>query len=73
MKKLYRRLLDICYENKLHHLGSYFSCLHIIDDIYKNKNKDDIFILSNEHAVVEIYVVLEKNYGIDAKDILDQK
>ena len=44
MKKLYRRLLDICYENKLHHLGSYFSCLHIIDEIYKNKKDDDIFI-----------------------------
>ena len=56
MKKLYRRLLDICYENKLHHLGSYFSCLHIIDDIYKNKGKDDIFILSNGHAVVALYV-----------------
>tara|TARA_R100000908_G_C3723087_1_gene125133 strand:- start:32 stop:655 length:624 start_codon:yes stop_codon:yes gene_type:complete len=71
MKKLYRRLLDICYENKLHHLGSYFSCLHIIDDIYKNKNKDDIFILSNGHAVVALYVVLEKYYGLDAQKLLD--
>ena len=59
MKKLYRRLLDICYENKLHHLGSYFSCLHIIDSIYKNKEQDDIFILSNGHAVVALYVILE--------------
>jgi len=72
MKKLYRRLLDICYENKLHHLGSYFSCLHIIDDIYKKKNKDDIFILSNGHAVVALYVVLEKYYGLDAQKLLDK-
>ena len=64
MKKLYRRLLDICYENKLHHLGSYFSCLQIIDEIYRNKNEDDIFILSNGHAVVALYVVLEKYYGL---------
>ena len=72
MKKLYRRLLDICYENKLHHLGSYFSCLHIIDEIYRTKNEDDIFILSNGHAVVALYVVLEKYYGLDAQELLDK-
>ncbi len=72
MKQLYRRLLDICYENKLHHLGSYFSCLHIIDDIYKKKNKDDIFILSNGHAVVALYVILEKYHGLDAQKLLDK-
>ena len=69
MKKLYRRLLDICYENKLHHLGSYFSCLHIIDEIYKNKKDDDFFILSSGHSVVALYVVLEKYYGLDAVEL----
>ncbi len=69
MKKLYRRLLDVCYENKLHHLGSYFSCLHIIDEIYKNKKDDDIFILSSGHSVVALYVVLEKYYGLDAVEL----
>ena len=72
MKKLYRRLLDICYENKLHHLGSYFSCIHIINDIYRNKNEDDIFILSNGHAVVALYVVLEKYHGLDAQELLEK-
>ena len=72
MNKLYRRLLDICYENKLHHLGSYFSCLHIIDDIYKNKKEDDIFILSNGHAVVALYVILEEYYGLNAQELLDK-
>ena len=72
MKKLYRRLLDICYENKLHHLGSYFSCLHIIDDIYKNKKEEDIFILSNGHAVVALYVILEEYYGLNAQELLDK-
>ena len=72
MKKLYRRLLDICYENKLHHLGSYFSCLHIIDSIYRNKEQDDIFILSNGHAVVALYVVLEQYHGLDAQELLEK-
>lgn len=72
MENLYRRLLDICYQNKLHHLGSYFSSLHILDEIYKNMNKDDIFILSNGHAVVALYVILEKYYGLDAQELLDK-
>ena len=69
-KKLHKRLLNICFENKLHHLGSYFSCLDIIDNIYKNMNKDDIFILSNGHAAVAQYVVLEKYFGFDAEKLL---
>jgi len=69
MKELYKRLLDICYERQLHHLGSYFSALQIIDEIYSQKNEDDIFILSNGHAVVALYVVLEKYYGLDAVEL----
>ena len=69
-KKLHKRLLNICFENKLRHLGSYFSCLDIIDNIYKNMNKDDIFILSNGHAAVAQYVVLEKYFGFDAEKLL---
>ena len=69
MKELYKRLLDICYERQLHHLGSYFSALQIIDEIYSQKNDDDIFILSNGHAVVSLYVVLEKYYGLDAVEL----
>ena len=69
MKELYKRLLDICYERQLHHLGSYFSALQIIDEIYSQKEDDDIFILSNGHAVVALYVILEKYYGLDAVEL----
>ena len=69
MKELYKRLLDICYERQLHHLGSYFSALQIIDEIYSQKDDDDIFILSNGHAVVALYVILEKYYGLDAVEL----
>ena len=69
MKELYKRLLDICYERQLHHLGSYFSASQIIDEIYSQKKDDDIFILSNGHAVVALYVVLEKYYGLDAVEL----
>ena len=69
MKDLYKRLLNICYERQLHHLGSYSSALQIIDQIYSEMDKDDIFILSNGHAVVALYVILEKYYGLDAVEL----
>ena len=78
-KDLYKRLLDICYDRQLHHLGSYFSALQIIDEIYaeitlrkRRLDKDDIFILSNGHAVVALYAVLEKYYGLDAGELHDK-
>ena len=67
MEKLRQRILDIAYNNKLSHLGSYFSSLEIIDEIYNKINKDDIFILSSGHAALALYVCLEKYYGLDAE------
>lgn len=67
MKKLKKRLVEIAYKNKLGHLGSYFSSLQIIDDIYSKMDEDDIFILSSGHAALALYVVLEKYKGVDAE------
>jgi transketolase len=73
LKDLKRRVLDISYKYKLSHLGSYFSSLKIIDDIYSKMDKaNDIFILSSGHAAIALYVVLEKYYGISA-DMLFEK
>lgn len=66
------RLLEISYKNKLHHLGSYFSSLQIIDDIYSKMDSNDIFVLSNGHAVAALYVVLEKYYGFDAQELIEK-
>ena len=66
-KTLHKRLLDVCYKKQLHHLGSYFSSLDLIDDIYSKMKEDDIFILSAGHSVVALYVVLEKYFGHDAE------
>lgn len=65
--KLFERILDIAYENKLSHLGSYFSSVGIIDEIYGLMEKDDIFILSSGHCALALYVVLEKHKSIDAE------
>ena len=67
MSYLKNRIFEIAYKNKLCHLGSYLSSVDIIDDIYKNMNDEDIFILSSGHAALALYVCLEKYYGFDAE------
>ena len=69
---LKKRVLDISYNNRLSHLGSYFSALDIIDKIHSDMNDSDIFILSSGHAAVALYAVIEKYYGVDA-DMLFKK
>lgn len=61
-KTLRTRILDISYQSKFSHLGSCLSSVDLIDAIYKTKKKNEKFILSNGHAGIAWYVVLEK-YG----------
>lgn len=69
MVSLKRRIIEIAYKHKLGHLGSYLSSVEIIDNIYRDMNKDDIFILSSGHASLALYVVLEKYFGFDAEQL----
>lgn len=57
------RLLDQCYKYSCHHLGSAFSTLPILEEIYKGIKPEDRFILSNGHAANALYVVLEHFRG----------
>ena len=66
-KDLKRRIIEIAYKHKLGHLGSYMSCVDTINHIFTIKNPEDIFILSNGHAALAQYVVLEKFHGHDAE------
>jgi transketolase len=72
MKELRKRLVEIAYKNKLGHLGSYFSSLEIIDEIYSKMDKDDIFILSSGHAALALYVCLEKYKGVNAEMLFEK-
>jgi transketolase len=69
MENLKHLILDIAYKYKLSHLGSYFSSVDIIDDIYAKKNKDDIFILSCGHAALALYACNQKYHGINAEEM----
>jgi transketolase len=69
IENLKRRILEIAYKNKLSHLGSYFSCIDIIDNIYSQMQQEDIFILSCGHAALALYVCNEKYHGINAEEM----
>ena len=69
MVNLKKRILEIAYKHKLGHLGSYLSAADIVDEIYKNKNPEDIFILSSGHAALALYAALEKYEGKDAEEL----
>ena len=68
--KLHKRLLKLLYDHQEEHVGSCFTCLDIIDEIFAKKKEDDIFVLSNGHAAYALYCVLEKYYDhVDADDL----
>ena len=70
MTTLEQRLIDITYQEKLSHLSSTLSALPIIEEIYAQRKDDEVFILSNGHAGLALYVVLEKYYGVDPVELL---
>lgn len=68
---LHKRLLKLLYEHNEEHVGSCFSCIDIIDNIFKTKSENDIFILSNGHAAYAMYSVLDKYHDhIDADELV---
>lgn len=71
-KKIQKRILDISYKNKLSHLGSCFSTLPILIEIFNNKKDDDIFVLSSGHSGLALYAVLEHFHSMDAEKLFDR-
>jgi transketolase len=72
IKKLQKRIIDISFKLNLGHLGSCLSTLPILLEIYENKNKEDIFILSNGHAGLALYVILEYFEGKNAEELFEK-
>lgn len=72
MNPLKKRILDLSYKHKLSHIGSCLSAVDTIDKIYSIKKKDEPFILSNGHAGLALYVVLEKYEGHNAEELIEK-
>ena len=67
-KELKKKILDISYKKKIHHIGSCLSCIDILTALYfgfmkinKTKiHKNDRFIMSKGHAALTYYLMLIK-------------
>lgn len=60
-KKTRLRILELSYRSNLSHIGSCLSAVDLIDAIYKIKKPQEKFVLSNGHAGIALYAILEKN------------
>jgi transketolase len=69
-RDLKKRIIEISYKYNKSHIGSCLSAVDIIEDIYNIKKKDEKFILSEGHAGVALYCVLEKNEGRNPEYLL---
>lgn len=72
LTKLSNRVLQISQMYHASHIGSCISCLPIIESIYSKRKGDEPFVLSNGHAALALYVVLENKYGIDAEMLFEK-
>lgn len=72
VNKLEERVLKISLKKNLSHLSSCLMAVGMIDKIYKVKGKEDIFILSNGHSALALYVVLEKYLKKNAEKLFDK-
>lgn len=70
MNKLARRIVDITYQERLSHLSSTLSAAPILEEIYSNRQDDEVVVLSNGHAGLALYCVLEEKYGLDPIKLL---
>ena len=70
MTNLERRIIDITYQEKLSHLSSTLSAVPILEEIYNKRADDEVVVLSNGHAGLALYCVLEQQYGIDPVELL---
>jgi transketolase len=70
MNQLEQRIMDISRRHRLSHLGSCFTALPIIAGIYEKMQPTDRFVLSNGHAALALYVVLEHHGKADAEELV---
>jgi transketolase len=70
INKLQQRIIDITYQERLSHLSSTLSAAPILEEIYAQRKDDEVVILSNGHAGLALYCILEQKYGIDPVSLL---
>ena len=69
MNDLEKRIVSLSYKHHLSHISSCLTSVNVIDKIYQVKKKDEPFILSNGHAGLALYTILEKYEGKNAENL----
>lgn len=69
LNSLHRRIIDISHKNGLSHLSSCLTAVDIINNVYLTKLPSEPFVLSNGHAGLALYTVLEKFERKDAEEL----
>jgi len=64
-----RRIIEVSHKLNVSHLGSCLSSVDLIDAVYQVKSKNEKFVLSNGHAGIAWYVILEKNGFLKSNQI----
>lgn len=59
---LKQRIIDLSFKHNLAHISSNLTAVDIIDEIYSIKKSNEKFVLSQGHAALALYVVLEKQH-----------
>ena len=70
MTPLERRIVEITFQERMSHLSSCLSAAPILEEIFSVKKDDEVFILSNGHAGLALYCILEQRYSIDPVALL---
>lgn len=68
--KLNERVFEISKKHNLSHLGSCFTAMPILVEIFSAMRPCDKFVLSNGHAGLAYYVALEHYFGVNAESLL---
>ena len=64
-----KKILEITYKYKQVHLSSTLSSVEPLVDIFRKKKRHEKFVLSNGHAGIALYAILEKFYNADAEEL----
>ena len=66
------RIVDISFRHKSAHLSSNLTTASILCDIYEFRLANEPVVLSNGHAGLALYAVLEAVHGIDAEALFQR-
>ena len=71
-RDLKKRIIELSYQYQKSHIGSCLTAVGIIEEIYKKKKRNEKFILSEGHAGIALYCVLEKYEGRNPEHLLKE-